>query len=67
MIIDSSKDYGTGRVICIVEDDTTDDYVWEHLAIRYGLHPGDGFIMREKSPPSHGLDNPETVTFIRVM
>jgi hypothetical protein len=67
MIIDSSKYCGNGRVICIVEDGTTDACVWEHLAKRYGLHPGDGVIERKKSPPSHGFDNPETVTFIRVM
>ena len=64
MIIDASKDYGTGRVLCIVEDGTTDDCVWQYLSRNYGLHPGDGTIEREKSPPSHGYDNPETVAFI---
>jgi hypothetical protein len=66
MIIDSSKDYGTGIVLCIVEDGTTDECIWKYLAVRYGMHPGDGILEREKSPPSHGYENPETVRFIRI-
>ena len=65
MIIEGSKDYGTGVILLISDGDATEREAWDWLRENYGMHPKDGHIEKLEKSGHHGMTNPATFTFFR--
>ena len=63
MIIDSSKDYGTGEVIMTSDGTTSPKKVWQFLSENYGVTSKDGEIVHTPKSEYNGLKNPESWNF----
>ena len=64
MILESSKDYGTGIVLIICVDDKTNDFdAWDHLCEKYGIHRSNGSIEYRPGSECKQLKNLPSFTF----
>ena len=66
MITDSSKDYGTGNVLMILDGKTTTEDVMDYLKRNYGINDARGAHL-EWTPESQckGFVNQATAVYVR--
>lgn len=63
MIIESSKDYGTGTILMIGDGNTSEDEAVEYVKKNYGVDARYGLMDHEPESEYGGFVNPETWTF----
>ena len=64
MIIEGSKDYGTGEILMLGDGRSVELDAWDYLRNNYGLHPSDGTLTHEPATKYRGMKNRESFYFI---
>jgi len=63
MIIESSKDYGTGTILMIGDGNTSEDEAVEYVEKNYGADTSYGLMDHTPESEHCGFVNPETWTY----